>query len=126
MDTIEIVARSPPDRPEIPVHEARADGRLWGARRTKQLVAQWTARLGPEAVDTVLADRLRRAAELVAIAERTRVEAMKACDVTLLDNLVRLENCAELAVKRLDLDRPRKPEGPSLATFLASRKEGAT
>ena len=118
-DTAEIPARSDGNRAAIPVRAARADGRLWGARRTKQLTAEWVDRLGgPAAVDTVTLGRIKRAAELCAIAERARADALQD-EGDGLDNLVRVERLADLALRRLGLDcKPPEPK-PIVSTIGA-------
>ena len=110
-DTPEIPVRSDRNRAAIPVRAARTDGRSWGARRTKQLTGEWVHRLGgPDAVDTVTLGRVKRAAELCAIAERARADALQGGGDG-LDNLVRVERLADLAVRQLGLDcKPPEPE----------------
>ena len=100
----------------------KLDGRTEAARRTKRLVAEYVAALGgPEAVDAAMLDKVRRAAELVVVAERARAAALRGeAD---LDNLVRIERLSELAVRRLHLDRKRGPAGPSLAEYLREAAE---
>ena len=121
-DTTAIPARSPKSHPLVGGRFDRVDGRSAAARRAKQLAAEYVAALGgPDAVDAVLMARVKRASELVVVAERTRVLAMQGEAV--LDDLVRVERLAELAMKRLGLERRAREaaKGPTLEEYLASK-----
>src|SRR5262245_55730239 len=104
-----MLARSPAFAPKI-------DGRLAPAKRAKALVVQWVERLGLETIDSVTAARLRRAAELTAVAEVARANALRGTGDAGLDNLVRLERLAEIAVRRLGIDRTKRE--PDALTLL--------
>jgi len=108
-----MLARSPAFAPKI-------DGRLAPAKRAKTLVAQWVEQLGIETADAAMLARLRRAAELVVVAEVARANALRGTGDAGLDNLVRLERLAEIAVRRLGIDR-QKREPDTLALLNGDR-----
>jgi hypothetical protein len=119
-DMAVVPARSAGSHPSIGGHIGRVDGRSAVARRAKQLTADFIAALGGHsAVDSVLMAKVRRAAELVVVAERARVAALHGSAVA-LDDLVRVERLAELAVRRLGIDQ-REPDKPDLDDYLASK-----
>jgi hypothetical protein len=92
----------------------RLDGRSHMARRIKQLMASYVARLG-DAADSAVRIDLRRLCELEAICEAHRAAALRQEPVDLAVT-VRLEGCARRLRKALGLDKA--PEGeplPSLA-----------
>jgi hypothetical protein len=95
---------------------ARIDGRLTAARRVKELTAAFLDQL-PVADATTLA-AVKKAAELVAVAEGLRRKALLGEVVDMLA-LVRVENLAQRAIVALNLDRKREPTGPSLSDYLA-------
>ena len=83
---------------------ARIDGRSRQARRIKTLMASYRERLG----DNVEPDRVRRCAELVAIAEDLRAAKLRGEAVD-PNELFKCEGYADRAVRALGLDRPREP-----------------
>jgi hypothetical protein len=95
------------------------DKRSRAGRRAAQLMQQFEAALGGNLTD---GQRLAvsRAAVMTAIAEDARMRKLNgATDVT-LDDLVRLDRVAALAVRDLGLDRrKREPVAPTLAEHLA-------
>lgn len=98
-------------------HKA-VNGRTAVGRRVRDLAESFAASLGgwPKLTDMQVA-AIRRAAELSALAEQTRVEALrKGCADPLA--LSRLEGCADRAVRRLGMDRKREPPGQTLAEYL--------
>src|SRR5262249_20798707 len=92
------------------------DARTAVGRRLKDLADAYAEALGgwPKLNDTQAA-AVRRAAEMVALAEQARAEALRngGIGVNEADQLIRLENLAARAVKALGLDRKREPEPPS-------------
>src|SRR5262245_37033253 len=118
-DTAEIPARSRQSHPVLGGRIGKLDGRSQAARRTKRLVAEYLAALGDrEAAGAAMLATVKRAAELVTVAELTRIRAMRGDAV--LDDLVRIERLAELAVRRLGLDRrKREPAAAPLRERLA-------
>jgi hypothetical protein len=98
----------------------RVDGRSVVARRAKQLTREFIDALGgSDAVDPATLSKVRRAAELVAVGERTRVMAMAGDAV--IDDLVRVERLCDSALKRLNLDRRREPAAEqTLQEYAAS------
>jgi len=84
------------------------DGRTRTQRRIRALTAAYLAALGGTA-SPEFRDRCERAAQLVAIAEETRCKALSGgVD---LDDLVRVENASDRAVRALGPDRKREPAG---------------
>src|SRR5436309_1031648 len=84
---------------------ARLDGRTAAARRVKRLTASFMAQLGDAVIaDAVRMAAVRKAAELVALSERCRAEALRGGHTDPVA-LARLEGCADRAVRRLGLDR---------------------
>jgi hypothetical protein len=94
------------------------DGRSQLGRRLRDLAENFAAQLGgwPALSDTMTA-AIRRAAELTALAEKTRAEALRNGNFDPLV-LVRLEGAASRAVRALALDRKREPERQTLAEYL--------
>ena len=121
VDTAEMPGRSPRAHPVVGGKIGKVDGRSEAAKRTKRLIAEYVAMLGgPEAVDAATLAAVKRAAELMVVAERARAAALRGeAD---LDNLVRVERLSELAVRRLHLDCKRGPAGPTLAEYLAQHE----
>jgi hypothetical protein len=68
--------------------------------------------------DTMIAS-IRRAAELNALAEEVRTNALRRDGNIDPIGLVRLEGAASRAVRALQLDRPREPEPMSIEQHLA-------
>src|SRR5262245_2988648 len=78
----------------------RLDKRTSAGRRIKQLTAQYLAELdGSAAADPAVVAKVRRAAELVVLAENARAMVLRGAFG--IDALVRIERLAELAVSRL-------------------------
>jgi hypothetical protein len=104
---------------------ASINKRTLAGKRTADFVARYLELLGnPTGVD-ILA-RIISAAELQVLAEQARFKALEQTivDAAVLDQIVRLESAAARAVRRLGLDQvKRKPDGPSLDTYLASKRE---
>jgi hypothetical protein len=96
------------------------NGRTAVGRRVRDLAEGFVAQLGgwPGLSDTIAAN-VRKAAELTALAERTRAEALRNGNIDPLA-LVRLEGAANRAVRALNLDRKPAPAGPTLTAYLAS------
>jgi hypothetical protein len=97
------------------------DGRTRLQRRIRALRDGYLAALGGT-VSLELRDRCERAAQLVAIAEEARRKAL-AGGVD-LDDLVRIENASDRAVRALGLYRPYEPtsRATGLKEYLASRQ----
>ncbi len=89
-------------------------GRTALGRRVRDLAESFAAELGgwPALSDTAAAN-VRKAAELSALSEQCRAEALRSGSVDPLA-LVRLEGAANRAVRSLNLDRKREPAGTSL------------
>lgn len=101
---------------------AGLDGRSPAGRRRIDLIETFVARLGGwDAVrDEQLAWDVRRAAELVALAEAAREEALKGGPVD-LGALVRIEGAADRAVRRLGFSQAAGAREQSLGEYLAAR-----
>jgi hypothetical protein len=98
----------------------KVDGRSTVAKRAKRHAHTFFKQLGgADAVDPIVAARVRRAAELVAVAELTRAGAMRG--EANLNDLIRVERLAEIAIRRLGLyGGRRQPEGLGLRDYLAA------
>jgi hypothetical protein len=98
---------------------ARIDGRRRKARRVNELMRQYTERLGDHAVEP---DRVRRCAELVAIAEDLRAAKLRGEAVD-AGELYKAEGYADRALRALGLDKPREPVYVPLRERLAREAE---
>src|SRR5262245_42686751 len=98
------------------------DQRSAVGRRLKDLADAYAESLGgwPKLSDAQAA-AVRRAAEMVVLAEQARHEALRN-GVGDPDRLVQLENLAARAVKALSLDRKREPEPPSQSDHLGPQR----
>jgi hypothetical protein len=95
------------------------DGRSRLGRRVRDFAEDYAAALGGwGALSDVLAATVRRAAELMALAEESRAEALRSGIVDPV-GLVRLEGEARRAVRALGPDRKPAPAGLSLVEYLA-------
>jgi hypothetical protein len=89
-------------------------GRTAFNRRIQDIADQYVLALGGwQALSDLMAANVRRAAELVALAEKKRAIALRDGDVGLL-RLVRLEGAASRAVRPLQLDVKRERESETL------------
>jgi hypothetical protein len=84
------------------------DGRTWVMRRTKTLAKLYAERLGEAALDPITAAAIQRAAELTALAEDLRQQALRGLPIP-ADDIVRTTRLAAQSVKQLHLDR-HKPQ----------------
>jgi hypothetical protein len=102
-------------------HKMAIDGRSQLGRRLHDLAASFAVQLGGwSALSDTMAANVRKAAELSALAEQSRTEALRNGNIDPLA-LVRLEGAANRAVRALNLDRKHGSSGPSLAQYLAAR-----
>jgi hypothetical protein len=109
-----------------PRKPARLDGRTREARRARELQATYSEQAGGE-LTADLAARIRRAAELTALAEAKRAQLMRGDEgAASLDDLVRLERAAVAAVRALRIDDRAKAKQPSLREYLASKQAGGS
>ena len=102
-------------------HKMAIDGRTQLGRRLHDLGRELrrSARRLVGAVETMAAKLVRKAAELSALAEQTRADALANGNVEPLA-LVRLDGAATRAVRALGLDhRAGWPMGPTLGEYLA-------
>lgn len=108
----------PRSRPE----RRRYNGRTHEARRVRSLFESFIAHMDADDPMSVLA--ARRAAELVAVAETLRAQAIRGEAVHVRD-LIKVENTAARAVRELHLGHKREPSGPNLDQYLASKHSEA-
>jgi hypothetical protein len=101
------------------------DGRSVLGLRIKVLRQAYRSRVGGDDVDQdqMLQAEVERAARLTALAEHAAARALRGDPKIALDDVVRLNRLADLAVRRLQLDR-HKPASPSLSMYLAKHNEG--
>jgi hypothetical protein len=94
-------------------------GRSAVGRRIHDLSDQWAAALGGwDTLTDLMSSNVRKAAELTALAEKCRADALRDGNVDPLA-LVRLEGASNRAVRALQLDVPRDASGAStLAAYL--------
>jgi hypothetical protein len=110
----------------------RATGHSGRSKRLRDLFAAFAGKLDPQ--DVVGRAAALRAAELVAMAEDIR-ESIRAADLTnaspdllkqlgsLADQLVRIENLADRAERRLRQLTQDAPQGPTLSDYLVEEDE---
>jgi len=100
------------------------DRRTTAARRAGELVHTFETALGGQlsAAQRLAVDR---AATLLAIAQDAQVRRLQGDLSVSLEDIARLDNAANRAVRALGLERQREPAEPSLADYVASRKAGA-
>jgi hypothetical protein len=101
------------------------DKRSRGGRRAVELMRQFERELGG---DITAGQRLAigRAATLCALAEDARIRRLNGAVNITLDDLVRLDRVAALAVRALGITAgPVKPREPSLDGYLNSNAEEA-
>ena len=99
------------------------DGRRIIARRVRELVGVFSARIGDDAADPIMATAIKRCAETVALSEDLRARMLRGEDVS-PDDVLRTTRAADALTRRLHLDQRRKPAAPSLADYL--RGQGGT
>jgi hypothetical protein len=86
------------------------DGRTPLGRRIRDLAESYAEQVGGWAtLSDMMTVNIRKAAELTALAEKARADALRSGDVDPLA-LVRLDGAANRAVRALQLDRRREPE----------------
>src|SRR5258705_8853122 len=126
MDT-EPAKQSPADKP--PSQGGILDGRTRRARRRRELIAAYSNALGG---DRALTDGqridIRKAAELVALAEDARALAMQEGPggAGAISAMVRLESASVRAVRALNIRAPNSaaPGDNAFARFMASQHAG--
>jgi hypothetical protein len=92
-------------------------------RRLRDLAEDFAQRLGGwEVLSDTLAAAVRKAAELTALAEQVRADALRNGNVDPL-GLVRLEGAANRAVRALHLDR-RRESAVGLGVLLVEDQQG--
>jgi hypothetical protein len=99
---------------------ARADGRTPDGRRIRDLFRSYLAALGNPS-DPATQAAVLAAAELIVAAEAARARLLADGSGADIDQVVRLENLAGRALKRLAIKPGAGPKPPSLAEHLANR-----
>jgi len=100
------------------------DGRFVLGRRVHALVDVFTARLGADADDPIMAAAIRRCAETVALSEDLRARMLRGEDVS-PDDVLRTTRAADALTRRLHLDRAKPSSAPTLSSYL-SQRNGST
>ena len=96
------------------------DGRTRWGRRIRDLCEVFAQRLGGwDVLNDMELAAVKRAAELMTLAEQARANALQGCHID-PDMLIRLQGAADRAVRRLDI-KAGKPAPLSLAAYLASK-----
>jgi hypothetical protein len=98
----------------------RYDARSSTGVRIRVLIKEYSGIIGDAANTPTMADAIRRAAELQALAEDARAAAVRNGTFDPVA-LARLEGCADRAVRRLCLDQHEAPI-PLLSELLAGAK----
>jgi hypothetical protein len=99
------------------------DGRSAEGRRRRDLIEGYVAALGgPEKVTAAAMLDVKRAAELVQIAERKRADALRGADID-LGQLIRLEGAVDRAVRRLGIGPGTETEQPPTEELFAVDEE---
>lgn len=111
------------DKP--PSRGGTVDGRTLAARRRRELINAYTVALGGiEAISVSRLVDVRRAAELVALAESERAKALRGEAVD-LSALIRVEGAADRAVRRLGIKPGAVPSRPlTLAEYAKAKAAG--
>jgi hypothetical protein len=107
-----------------PSRGGAVDGRSPVGRRRRELIDVYTAALGgPAGLSEGQLIDIRRAAELVALAEAARAKAMRegTGDASELSAMVRLESTAARAVRLLNIAAGGVSKPRSLADHIAAR-----
>jgi hypothetical protein len=120
-DRIQVISRPANNRARSTNRPAKMaiDQRSAIGRRLKDLAEGFADALGGWGkLSDIQAAQVRRAAEMVALAEQARHQALRDGNVD-PDQLIRLENLAARSVKALHLDLKREPD--TLAALLGDR-----
>jgi hypothetical protein len=119
-DALALAADAPAKRARKrgPAAIVRLDGRTQVAHRTRELIASFVSSLGGAVTPTQSVD-VRRAAELLALAEARRAAALRDPATTDLDALIRLEGAADRAVRRLEIKAAAIPKSAASASERA-------
>jgi hypothetical protein len=94
------------------------DKRTQTGRRAAMLTRHFLGKLGEAGGDPALAAAARRAAELVALSEALTAKALRGEPVS-IDDTIRCARAADMAVRRLHLDR-HEARPPSLGDLLGN------
>ncbi|MFY9838367.1 MAG: hypothetical protein WAK55_18240 [Xanthobacteraceae bacterium] len=97
----------------------RFDGRTALAVRIRVLTRQYAAAVGDRAANPPMVAAIKRAAELTALAEQARADAVRN-GVFDTVGLARIEGCADRARRALCLDAVPPPPVPPLSSYKRS------
>jgi hypothetical protein len=103
------------------------DGRTANGRRARKIMAELVeARGGMGAIGAAMMLRVRTAAELVVACEVMRDRMLAGDARATAFDVVRLQGCADRALRRLDDGKPRPAPAPTspLAGYLAGLDDG--
>jgi hypothetical protein len=99
----------------------RLDQRTRAGRRAKELREHYAAVLSEREMTVELVAAISRAAELQAISEQLRANAVRGLPVS-PDDLVRIERLSAAALRALHLPTSANKQTPTLAEYLASTR----
>jgi hypothetical protein len=103
----------------------RYDGRSAIAVRIRALVKTYTEKFGGAASDPAMAASIKRCAELEAIAEQLRADAIRTGNLDPFA-MARAENLAARAKRALGLDKPPpEPPLPTVSELIARARHGS-
>lgn len=101
------------------------DNRSTDGRRRRDLVRAYIVALGgADKISPAAMNDITRAADLVALAEKTRADALRGTAVDMGD-LIRLGGAADRAVRRLGIKPGAQPAAPSIQDYIAERRAKA-
>jgi uncharacterized protein YqjF (DUF2071 family) len=91
----------------------------------RRLADELKATFGGASLDGVTLSAIQRAAELGFIASDLRARRLRG-EAVAVDEIVKAENAADRAVRRLGLGRKREPSGPTLSDYIAAHYSAET
>jgi hypothetical protein len=108
------------------------DQRTRYGRRYRHYIKLFRERVGAGVSDALVVAKIEHAARLMALAEQASAKALRNDPSVTLDEVIRLQRSADLAVRKLDLDG-KPPAGtavkptsqPPLASYLAGKGDSA-
>src|SRR5262245_17286350 len=100
------------------------DGRTRLGRRVAELEAIFAEALGNKLTD-VQVQQVRQAAQLNCIAEVAAERYLRGSDLVTLDDLVRVQRAAALALRRLNIGAAPASPKVDLDAYLASKRKAA-
>jgi hypothetical protein len=107
-----------PTKARSRTERARYNGRTREARSVRLLANELTAAFGGASLDGVTLRAIQRAAELGFIASDLRARRLRG-EMVAVDEIVKAENAAERANRRLGLDRKRESPPSGIEELVA-------